>query len=117
MPLPGDAEQMLTHVMVRESLRHGTPGLKDWAALAAANDGVTIEIPSFIKDLKPEVEEFFVLIGLDNPLARAVSVAKAVGRMVAVITVEDVGQIHPSIAKSLAKTGMILGMKYDEAKA
>jgi hypothetical protein len=117
MPLPGDAEQMLTHVMVRESLRHGTPGLKDWAALAAANDGVTMEIPSFIKDLKPVVEEFFVLIGLDNPLARAVSVAKAVGRMVAVITVEDVGQIHPSIAKSLAKTGMILGMKYDEAKA
>jgi hypothetical protein len=52
---------------------------------------------------------------MDDPLARAVSVAKAVGRMVAVITVEDIGQIHPSIAKSLAKTGMILGSRYRES--
>jgi len=31
-----------------------------------------------------------------------------------VISVEDVGQIHPSIAKSLAKTGMILGVNHKE---
>ena len=64
-----------------------------------------------MKKLKPEVEEFFDMIGLDDPLARAVAVAKTVGRMVAVVTVEDIGQIHPSIAKSLAKTGMILGQE------
>lgn len=112
LTLPPDAEQELTNVMVRESLRHGTPGLKNWGTLAAANDAAGDHIPEYLSALKPEIEEFFVLIGLDDPLGRAVSVAKAVGRMVAVITVEDVGQIHPSIAKSLAKTGMILGARY-----
>ncbi len=118
VPLPIDAEKEFTNVMVRESLRHGTPGIKNWGMLAAANDTEGADIPEYLKKLKPQIEEFFVLIGLEDQLGRAVSIAKAVGRMVAVITVEDVGQIHPSIAKSLAKTGMILGAKYrEEAKA
>lgn len=112
--LPPEAEKQLMNVMVRESLRHGTPGTKDWASLAAANDAEDKNIPEYLKDMKPAIEEFFVLIGLEDPLGRAVAVAKAVGRMVAVISVEDVGQIHPSIAKSLAKTGMILGSHYKE---
>jgi hypothetical protein len=112
--LPPEAELALMNVMVRESLRHGTPGTKDWASLAAANDAEDKNIPEYLKEMKPAIEEFFVLIGLDDPLGRAVAVAKAVGRMVAVISVEDVGQIHPSIAKSLAKTGMILGSHYKE---
>ena len=116
--LPPEAELEFTNVMVRESLRHGTPGVKNWGTLAAANDADGEHIPEYLKKLKPQIDEFFVLIGLEDPLGKAVSVAKSVGRMVAVITVEDVGQIHPSIAKSLAKTGMILGAKYrDEAKA
>ncbi len=114
MKLPPTAETEFMNVMVRESLRHGTPGTKDWASLAAANDSEDKNIPEYLKEIKPAVEEFFVLIGLDDPLGRAVAVAKAVGRMVAVISVEDVGQIHPSIAKSLAKTGMILGAHYKE---
>lgn len=112
LTLPEEAEMDVTNVMVRESVRHGTPGLKNWGTLAAANDASGEHIPEYLNNLKPAIEEFFVLIGLDDPLGRAVSVAKAVGRMVAVITVEDVGQIHPSIAKSLAKTGMILGARY-----
>lgn len=107
-----DAEQELTNVMARESLRHGTPGLKNWSPLAAANDSERSDVPGFIEELKPDIEEFFALIGLEDALSKAVAVAKAVGRMVAVITVEDIGQVHPSIAKSLAKTGMILGGKY-----
>lgn len=114
MVLPDDAERHFTNVMVRESVRHGTPGQKDWGNLAPANDAEVLKIPEFLAQLRPQVEEFFALIGLDDPLGRAVSVAKAAGRMVAVITVEDVGQIHPSIAKSLAKTGMILGSRYRE---
>jgi hypothetical protein len=114
MKLPPGAEKEIMNVMVRESLRHGTPGTKDWASLAAANDSEDKNIPGYLTEIKPAVEEFFVLIGLDDPLGRAVAVAKAVGRMVAVISVEDVGQIHPSIAKSLAKTGMILGANYRE---
>ncbi len=116
--LPPEAEQDFTNVMVRESLRHGTPGQKNWASLAPANDAEAKDIPEYIKELKPQIEEFFVLIGLEDPMGKAVAVAKAVGRMVAVITVEDVGQIHPSIAKSLAKTGVILGARYrDRAEA
>ena len=114
MKLPPEAETELMNVMVRESLRHGTPGTKNWASLAAANDAEDKNIPKYLKEIKPAIEEFFVLIGLEDPLGRAVAVAKAVGRMVAVISVEDVGQIHPSIAKSLAKTGMILGAHYKE---
>lgn len=114
MKLPSEAEKEMMNVMVRESLRHGTPGTKNWASLAAANDAEDKNIPEYLKEIKPAIEEFFVLIGLEDPLGRAVAVAKAVGRMVAVISVEDVGQIHPSIAKSLAKTGMILGAHYKE---
>lgn len=114
MNLPPETEKEFLHVMVRESLRHGTPGTKNWAALAPANDMESGNIPEYIEDIKPSIEEFFVLIGLEDPLGRAVAVAKTAGRMVAVISVEDVGQIHPSTAKSLAKTGMILGMNGKE---
>src|SRR5690606_34517721 len=108
----------VTNVMIRESVCHGTPGPKNWTILAAANDAQNYDIPQYLERLRPEIEEFFGLIGLENPMGRAVAVAKAVGRMVAVITVEDVGQIHPSIAKSLAKTGMILGTRHrDEVTA
>lgn len=114
MPLPEGIEGEITNVMIRESIRHGTPGSRQWNILAASNDTQGADIPEYLSELKPQIEEFFVLIGLDDPLGRVVAVAKAVGRMVAVITIEDVGQIHPSIAKSLAKTGMILGSKYRE---
>lgn len=113
--LPASAEKDFMNVMVRESLRHGTPGRKDWTGLAASNDSANENIAGYVEEIKPSIEEFFVLIGLDNPLGRAAAVAKALGRMVAVISVEDVGQIHPSIAKSLAKTGMILGANFKEA--
>ena len=111
MTLPPEAEQEITNVMVRESLRHGTPGIKNWGTLAAANDADGEHIPEYLKKLKPQIDEFFVLDRARNPLGKAVSVAKAAGRMVAVITVEDVEQIHPSIAKSLAKTGMIFSAR------
>lgn len=114
--MPPDAEKQLTNVMVRESLRHGTPGHRNWSALAAANDGGEKAVVPFMEKFLTETEEFFELAGLDDDLAAAVAVAKAAGRMVAVITVEDVGQIHPSIAKSLAKTGMILGSKYQPSE-
>lgn len=110
--LPEDAEKALTNVMVRETLRYETPGSKNWQMLAPANDAENHDIPEYLQKLRPEIEEFFDMIGLENPLGRAVAVAKAAGRMIAVITVEDVGQIHPSIAKSLAKTGMILGTRH-----
>ncbi len=109
------AETDLTHVMARESLRHGTPGVKNWHGLAAANDGANQDVSGFVAELKPEMEEFFGVIGLDDPLGKAVAVAKATGRIVAVITVEEIGQIHPNIAKSLAKTGMILGTRLGDA--
>lgn len=114
MKLPAEAEQEVVNVMVRESLRHGTPGTKNWSSLAASNDSENKRIPEYLHKIKPSIEEFFSLIGLEDSLGRAVAVAKALGRMVAVISVEDVGHIHPSIAKSLAKTGMILGTHYKE---
>jgi hypothetical protein len=115
MVLPLDAEKHFENVMVRESLRHGTPGQKNWQGLAPANDTATEKIPEYLARLRPQIDEFFDLIGLEDPLGRAVSVAKAAGRLVAVIALEDIGHIHPSIAKSLAKTGMILGSRYRES--
>ncbi len=117
MVLPLDAEQHFENVMIRESLRHGTPGQKNWRGLAPANDTVEEKIPEYLSVLRPQIDEFFELIGLDDPLGRAISVAKAAGRLVAVIALEDIGHIHPSIAKSLAKTGMILGARYREPLA
>ncbi len=114
MKLPADAETHIMNVMVRESLHHGTPGSKDWSSLAASNDAGNENIGEYLAEIRPSIDEFFELIGLDDPLGRSVSVAKAVGRMVAVISLEEVGQIHPSIAKSLAKTGMILGVNFKE---
>lgn len=110
--LSQSAQTEVLNVMVRESLRHGTPGSKDWDSLAPSNDAADDNIPAYIGDIQPRLEEFFSLIGLEDPLGKAVAAAKAVGRMVAVISVEDIGQIHPSTAKSLAKTGMILGMRH-----
>lgn len=112
--LPADAETHILNVMVRESLRHGTPGSKDWASLAGANDHEDKKVFGYLNEIKPPIEEFFSIIGLDDLLGRAVAVSKAVGRMVAVISVEDVGQIHPSIAKSLARTGMFIGLNGKE---
>lgn len=113
--LPADAEARLTEVMAREARRHGTPGTRDWNRLTLANDPRVDGLDEYMEKLKPDIDEFFDLVALDDPLARAVATAKAVGRMVAVVTVEDtaedIGQIHPSIAKSLAKTAMILGSR------
>lgn len=114
MVLPLEAEKHLENVMVRESLRHGTPGQRNWGGLAPANDTATEKIPDYLARLRPQIDEFFDLIGLDDPLGRSVAVAKAAGRLVAVITLEEIGHIHPTIAKSLAKTGLILGARYRE---
>ena len=103
-----------TNVMVRESLRYGMPGSKNWELMAASNDLEHRTIPVYMKTLKPQLNEFFEIMGLEDPLGQAVSVAKAVGRMASVTAVEDVGHLHPSVAKSLAKTGMILGLKFRE---
>lgn len=109
--LPEDSWRALGHVMVREALLHGTPGTKDWDTLVAANDETQQDVYKCMESIEVEVTDFFDVIGLENPLAQAVALAKAVGRMVALVCVEDVGQTHPSIAKSLAKTGMILGFR------
>lgn len=116
MVLPAEAQEEVLNVMVRETLRHGTPGSKNWHALAPSNDSDDVHIPGYIEDIQPRLQEFFDLIGLEDLLGKAVATAKAVGRMVTVISVEDIGQIHPSTAKSLAKTGLILGIKYRELK-
>ncbi len=113
---PDDMQQVLlnalTDVMVRESVRHATSGSRKWDSLFPANDGLAGNVNEYMSKLLPQVDEFFEVIGMDDMQARAVALAKATGRMVAVSCVEDVGQIHPSIAKSLAKTGMILGSQY-----
>ncbi len=109
-----DIEEAIIDVMVREAVRHGTPGSTEWDHMTPSNDFDDDKVPMYLKDLRPKTEEFFDAVGQYDILSRAVSVTKAVGRMVAVISVEDVGQIHPSVAKSLAKSGMILGINYKE---
>jgi len=114
MNLPEDVEDQILNVMVRESLRHGTPGSKNWSNFGASNDVALDKVPIYLKELNVKVNEFFETVGQDEPLSKVVSIAKAVGRMVAVISVEDIGQIHPNVAKSIAKTGMVLGLNYKE---
>ena len=114
MKLPENADKCMVNVMVRESLRHNTPGSRDWDSLSASNDMEGKNLSSYLKDLKPNAEEFFDIIGQDDPLARAVSLVKSVGRMVAVMSIEDVGQIHPNVAKAIAKTGLVMGLNYRE---
>lgn len=109
-----DIEDEILNVMVRESLRHGTPGSKNWSNFAASNDLKGEKVPTYLNELDGKVCDFFDMVGQDEPMARVVSIAKAVGRMVAVISVEDIGQIHPNVAKSIAKTGMVLGLNYKE---
>jgi len=110
--LPADAEAQIMNVIIREALRNGTPGSKDWSGFVASNDIDDKKVPTYLKELDDKVKEFFEIVGQEEPLSRAVSVAKAVGRMVAVISVEDMGQIHPNVAKSIAKTGIVLGLNY-----
>jgi len=111
----GDAiEDEVVNVMARESKRHGVEGPRNWTKLGVANDIVEPGMIRLVGEILPEMDEFFDVVGLDDRLSRAVAAAKALGRMVAVASVEDVGQIHPSTAKSLAKTGMILGKSYKD---
>ena len=111
--VPGSlVDQGVDDVMQREATRHGMQKAQKWNNHAPANEGVTRDITEYMTKLWPQVDEFFELIGMDDHQGRAVALAKATGRIVAVSAVEEVGQIHPSIAKSLAKTGMILGSQY-----
>lgn len=106
----GDRE--LTHVMAREALRHGTSGQKNWLGLGAVNDLKQDNVAAeYVVQLREPVEEFFDLIGMDEPLGRAVAVAKAAGRMVAVTTVDDIAHIQTSVAKTLARSGLVMGLK------
>jgi hypothetical protein len=106
----------LDDVMQREAFRHGLSGPRRWASLSPSNEGAGPDISENMSKLWPQVDEFFELIGMDDLAGRAVALAKATGRMVAVSAAEDVGQINVSIAKSLAKTGMILGSQYKGEK-
>lgn len=110
--LPDDVESQIMNVIIREALRNGTPGGNDWSGFVASNDVDDKKVPVYLKELDDRVKEFFNIVGQEEPLARAVSVAKAVGRMIAVISVEDMGQVHPNVAKSIAKTGMVMGLNY-----
>jgi hypothetical protein len=111
---PEGFEQYVVNVMAREAITHGTEGTRNWQSLTPANDLNTGTVLENMKKIKPEIDEFFDIIGMEDALDKAVCTAKSVGRMVAVISIEDVGQIHPNIAKSLAKTGMILGSRIQD---
>lgn len=106
------AEPELTRVMAREAARYGTPGQTNWSGLGATNDLRQDDVVAeYVVQLREPVEEFFDLIGIDDFLSRSVAVAKAAGRMVAVTTVDDVAHIQSSVAKTLARTGLLLGLK------
>lgn len=99
------------NVMAGEAARHGVKGPKDWNSLGGANDFSPTGLSEYTDEIMESVEEFFDTVGLDSQVSRAVAVAKAVGRMVAVVSAEEIGHIQPTVAKSLAKTGFLQGMK------
>ena len=110
-----DGEKQLTGVMAREAARHGTPGPRNWAALGAVNDLKSDDvIAEYVVQLREPAEEFFDLIGLEDNLGRSVTVARAVGRMVAVTTVDEATHIQTSVAKTLARTGLLMGARMRE---
>lgn len=108
-----DADNMtgILNVMAGEAARHGVKGPKDWSSLGGANDFSPSGLSEYTDEIRESAEEFFETVGLESFVSRAVAVAKAVGRMVAVVSAEEIGHIQPTVAKSLAKTGFLQGMK------
>lgn len=99
------------NVMAGEAARHGVKGSKNWSSLGGANDFSPVGLSEYTDEIRESAEEFFDTVGLESQVSRSVAVAKAVGRMVAVVSAEDIGHIQPTVAKSLAKTGFLQGMK------
>lgn len=109
-----ELEDGLVMVMANEAARHGVKGGRDWRGLDIANDQQESDLADFVAELRPSIEEFFEMVELDDPLFRAVAVGKSAGRMVAVTSVEEVGHLQAPVAKSLARTGMIQGMRLND---
>ena len=107
-----DISEFLPHMLrliALESFRFGIKGYEDWWQGGPANDAISSEIKSYIAELVAHQKEFFDMIGLENNIHKSLVVAKATGRMVAASSHKDVGQMQITVAKSLAKSGLISG--------
>jgi hypothetical protein len=107
-----DISEFLPHMLrliALESFRFGIKGYEDWWQGGPANDAVSSDIKSYISELTEHQKEFFEMIGLESNIHKSLVVAKATGRMVAASSHKDVGQMQITVAKSLAKSGLISG--------
>ena len=110
-PVGKDDMNGVLSTMSSEAARHGVRGAQDWSSLGGANDFSPSSLTEYTDEIRETIGEFFETVGLESHVSRAVAVAKAVGRMVAVVSAEDIGHIQPTVAKSLAKTGFLQGLK------
>lgn len=104
-------EKFISQVMAAEAARHGMSGNTSWNGLDSAND---MDEESFIEDISEftdSFDEFFEMVDLSAPEAKAVAVAKTGGRMAALVSGSEMNFIQPSLAKVLLKTGFVRGLE------
>jgi hypothetical protein len=102
VPVMPERLDQLSYVMTQEAVRLGIPAGTDWRFGLAANDTPSNAPHELIYSLEPDCIEFFRALGLGGHVDRAVSCAKAAGRMLAVAAGGDAPEIEPVIAKPLA---------------
>ncbi len=108
-----DEAGYLFSVMADETARHGVTGTKNWQGLENANDFSDPKLPERLAVLREDADKFFDMVGLEEEMQKAVSIAKTTGRMVAVTSLDD-AHIQGPVAKSIAKTGLMQGAHIQE---
>ena len=107
------ADEMVV-VMSAEAMRHGMGGSQLWRGLNSANDDGSTGVVRDIDEFREVFEEFFEIVGLSDPIARAVTVARTGGRMAALVSSEEMGIVQPALAKMLLKSGLTQGLNLSD---
>ena len=103
------ADEMVV-VMSSEAIRHGMSGSQLWRGLNSANDDGSTGVVRDIDEFREVFDEFFEMVGLEDPVAQAVTVARTGGRMAALVSGPDMNFIQPSLAKMLLRSGLMQGL-------
>ena len=102
-----ELRQKLLNVIREEVARHSKKIASEWKSMNPVNDEEDIgHYKEMVEELRQPIEGFFETVGFDDKMGRAVAVARAVGRMVAVSSSEEAGYMPAPVGKMLVWRGM-----------
>ncbi len=101
-----DMLDQTAYVMTQEAVRHGLCATTDWRFGLPANDTPANPPLALIHAIEPVCAGFFKAIEMYDLEDKAVSCAKAAGRMLAIVAGGKKPELEPAIAKPLAMSAI-----------